>query len=135
MRIIAPGPALAEELRAGPPGKEFDIRAGDDALVYVATLREAEILNHFSAVDGVGNRRRLKFLRLRIPVRAALALVRRMLCSTARTVCEASQLTVREIVPGGGIVYSHFKRRTNTYAPRLRQGLHPTYAALRTGES
>jgi len=119
MRIVAPGPALVDVLRSLPKDREFEVRDASGALALVATLREAEILVFNGAVQGMFHLRRFKFLQLIVPRQAALHGLRQMLSATARMISEASQLTIRQYV-AGGVVYSHFTRRTNAYRPDRR---------------
>jgi hypothetical protein len=59
--------------------------------------------------------------------RMAVARLRRMLRSTPR-LGEASQLTIKENV-AGGVVYSHFTRRTNAFKPSGRREFYRTVTA------
>ena len=116
-----------------PSEKPLELRDRDTgSLVVVATPYEAQLLASHDQVEGVATKSgRLKFLKFTVETREAMRLLRRKLCASGRTVAEACHLTSRQNVPGGGVIYSHIVKRTNTYEPGLRQGQHPTYAALR----
>jgi hypothetical protein len=118
------------------PGEiPIEVRDRDSgALVLDCTPHECELLCEHGHVEGVVSKRnpdRLKFLKLTVEARTALRKLRRKLACSGRTVAEASQLVSRCNVPGGGVVFSHITKRTNTYAPSERLGLLPTYAQLR----
>lgn len=102
-----------------PSEKTFEVRGGDGALVYVASRHECSVLADLSYAVGEANRRGLKYLALVVPPRVALAKLRRLVCASGRTVAEASQLTVKSRILGG-IVYSHFAKRTQYYSPEWR---------------
>ena len=127
MRTVAPGPALVAELRAQPVGTVFHVRDREGLLILSATFHEVEILSFNGSVEGIFNRCRLKYLRLRVPAQVAVARLRRMLRSTPR-LSEASQLTIKENV-SGGVVYSHFTRRTNAFKPSRRRAFYRTVMA------
>jgi hypothetical protein len=127
MRTVAPGPALVAELRKQPFGTMFEIREREGALVFSATFHEAEILNFNGSVEAVCNRCRLKYLRLRVSAKVAVTRLRRML-SSAPHLSEASQLTIKQNV-AGGVVYSHFNRRTNGFKSSRRREFYRTVTA------
>src|SRR6185295_8118297 len=119
-------------LRVMPAESAIEVRDRDSgALVLSGTPHECQLLCEHGHVEGVVSKRnpeRLKFLKLTIIARVTLAKLRRKLSCSGRTVAEASQLVGRFNVPGGGVVYSHINKRTNTYEPSRRAGLLPTYA-------
>jgi hypothetical protein len=117
-----------------PSESTFELRDRDlGVMVMQVTPHEAQILAEHGDIEGVAvfRTRRVKYLKLTVAARAALARLRRKLYCTGRTVAEASQLISRQNIPGGGVVYSHITKRTNTYAPSERQGSHPVFATLR----
>jgi hypothetical protein len=118
-----------------PAESAIEVRDRDSgALVIEGSPHECELLCEHAHVEGVVSKRnpdRLKYLKLTVTARVALAKLRRKLACSGRTVAEASQLVSRLNVPRGGVVYSHITKRTNTYEPRKRLGLLPTYAHLR----
>jgi hypothetical protein len=112
--------ALALTLLDYPSERSFEIRADDGALVYVGSRHECGVLAELAYAEGVANRRGLKHLVLVVPPRMALAKLRRLVAATGRTVSEASQLTYATRIPGAGVVYSHFLKRVQYYAPQWR---------------
>lgn len=128
-----PASELTITLRSMPSEGALELRDRDlGLLVQSVTPHEGQILAEHGHIEGVATKAgRLKYLKLTVSVRCALARLRRKLYCTGRTVAEASQLISRQNVPGGGVVFTHITKRTNAYKPSLRTGSHPTYAALR----
>ena len=129
--MVLPAFELFSALRALPNEAHVQVRSLTGEAIVTVSRHEAEILADNGHAEGVANRRRLKYLRLTVEPRIALAKMRKRLCASARTVAEACQLTIVQEVAGRRVLYAHHTRRIAAYEPGLRQGFHPTYSTLR----
>lgn len=129
MLLIEPH-KLSLLLREIPSRREFDLRTEFGVLVLSLSRHECEVLADERMAEGVADRKgNLRYLRLIVPESRAKGRLRRRVYATGRTVATACQLTIRDTVPGGGIVYSHFGSRTQYYAPEWRALVNGSTAA------
>ena len=130
--MILPTSELWGVLRSLPNEAQISVRTASGEALFLATRHEAQIVLDNGHAEGVASRRGiLRYLRLTVEPRVAMAHLRRRLYATGRTIAEACQLTTRQEIAGRRVLYAHHQRRIAAYEPGLRQGSHPTYAVLR----